>query len=488
MRILFLSPEVLPVSRVGGLAEYSHDLPLALGELGHQVDIVAPRLRMKPKVEAMLIDQGIRLEVPVSRRWHRAYVQSLPLSDQVTIHLIGHDHLFDREGLYGNSFGDYEDNAERFVFFCRAALELAAKKDKPLDVIHANDWTTGLVPMFVKTLYKEEPVFEKAGCLMTVHNLASMGLFWHYDMPLLGLGWEYFNPEAIEFYGKISFLKAGLVFGDVLSTVSPTYGREILTPEHGHGLEGLLLHRKYKMTAILNGVDYKSWNPANDPALAANYSPDHLDPKAECKQALCKRFGLTIEPGRPLAAYVGRLLDRRGMDILSPTLETLLDMGLGLVIMGQGDDRYQSRLLELAKLHKGSIGVHIGFDTGLERTLISGADMVLLPSRSEPCGMHQLHSLRYGTVPVARATGGLQDTVRDHSSDQGGTGFVFHKYCAKDFMAAMKRALDAFDQKEQWREIMRRGMTQDFSWDASLPKYIDLYERAQAARLGQGGV
>ena len=482
MRILFLSPEVLPVSRVGGLAEYSHDLPLALGAKGHRVDIVTPRLRIPANIEGRLRNTGIKLEVPVARTWHQAYVQSLPLSENVTIYLIGHDHLFNREGLYGNAFGDYEDNAERFVFFCRAALELAAFLSNPLDLIHANDWTTGLAPMLVKTLYLEEPVFENAGCLMTVHNLAAMGLFWHYDMPLLGLGWEYFNPESIEFFGKISYLKAGLVYGDKISTVSPTYREEILTPEYGHGLEGLLNHRKADLSAILNGVDYNSWNAASDPVLPAGFTPDNIQPKTESKAALSKMFNLESGSRQPLALFIGRLLDRRGMDILSASLEELLDLGLNLVIMGQGDDRYHGRLADLAAKRKGRIGLHLGYEYELERLIVAGGDMLLLPSRFEPCGLHQLHALRYGAVPVVRATGGLKDTVEDHQPPHTGTGFIFTDYSSGAFMGAVRRALSAYEHPDEWQRIMHKGMTRNYSWDASLSRYLELYEQTRSAR------
>jgi starch synthase len=472
---------------VGGLAEYSKNLPLALGALGHQVDIVAPKLRIDPAVDGLLKDSGVDLEVPVSWRMHNARVKHLPLSGEVTIHVIEHGHLFDRDGLYGNAFGDYEDNAERFVFLSRAALELARLLGEPVDLVHSNDWTTALVPLFVKTHFAHEPVFKGTASLMAVHNLANKGLFWHYDMPLLGLGWDYFKPESLEFYGKISFLKAGLVYADQLCAVSPTYCREVLSPERGGGLEGLLNARKDDLNAILNGVDYQTWNPKTDPWLAANYDASDLAPRARCKADLLSRFDLPKDSPRPLAAYVGRLLNRRGMDILTPCLDSFMQMGLDLVIMGTGDDRYHSLLKSFSAKNPGRIGVHINHENSLDHQMMAGADMVLMPSRFEPCGLHQLHGLRYGAVPVVRATGGLDDTVIDHTEKNPGTGFKFKEYDCANFLDCIRRALQVFAKPDEWKELMRRGMAMDYSWEKPARQYTELYERAiKIRRSGEG--
>jgi starch synthase len=487
MHIMFLSPEICPFIRVGGLAEVAHDLPLALGARGHRVEIVAPKCMMPVELEKTLEPMDITLEVPVSWRRHQAAVFKHNLSPEVTVYFISHEHLFDREGLYGNSFGDYEDNAERFIFYSRAALELALALGWDLDVVHANDWTTGLVPLYLKSLYADQPRFSRAGIVMTIHNLGAQGMFWHYDMPLTGLGWEYFTPQGVEFYGKINFLKAGLVFADVITTVSETYAKEILSPDQGHGLEGVLQDRRQDLTAVINGLDYKTWNPETDSFIAAKYSARNLAPKMECRLALQKQMGLAEEPKRPLAAVVGRLLDRKGLDLVAPALEHILDMGLNVVIMGFGEDRYHVLLKSLARKRPERLAVKIGYYLELAHHIMAGADMLLMPSRYEPCGLHQMQALRYGVVPVVRDTGGLADTVQDHGPAGPGTGFKFTDFSQEAMFGALSRALTAYSQPNEWQEVMRRGMAQDFSWDSAAPRYEEIYRRAQSQRGGRQG-
>lgn len=478
MLILYLAPEVWPYKRVGGLAEVARELPLALGALGHTVAVITPKPRLDPQKEAGLQRVDVTLEVPVSWKRHQAQVFSQPSGPGVTNYLIGHEHLFDREGLYGNAFGDYEDNAERFIFYSRACLELAKVMGWHVDILHANDWTTGLVPAYLHSLYAQEPLFAKTGSLMTIHNLGKQGLFWHYDMPLTGLGWEYFTPEAIEFYGQINFLKAGLVFADMISTVSPHYAEEILTPEMGFGLEGVLRKRRDRLTAVINGLDYEAWNPATDRLLAANYSVDNPDPKAVCRQKLARHFNLEAGSHRPLIAVVGRLVDRKGLDLISAAMEQLFTLGLDVVVMGFGEDHYHARLKELERQHPGRLGVHVGYEMELAHRIMAGADMLLMPSRYEPCGLHQMQAMRYGTVPVVRATGGLDDTVVNHYAGRPGTGFKFEPYEVPAMLEAVQKALAAFNNPQEWRGIMQRCMAQDFSWQAAAPLYVEIYQKA----------
>ena len=480
MHVLFVSPEVWPLARVGGLAEVSHDLPLALAKRGHRVSVVTPHCRLSDDVAARLERVELTLEVPVSWRRHRAEVHRLPAGPGVDIYLIGHEHLFDREGLYGNAYGDYEDNAERFIFFSRAAMELALALGQPVDLIHCNDWTTGLIPLYLRAIYGQEPLLKQAGIVMTVHNLGTQGIFWHYDMPLTGLGWEFFTPEAIEFYGKINFLKAGLVFTDMITTVSPTYAKEILTPEMGFGLEGVLQSRRERLVAVTNGIDYQTWDPARDPHLIANFGPDNLAPKRLCSDQARQLMGLSPGNGRPLACFIGRLVDRRGMDLLASGLETILEMGLDLAVMGYGEDRYHALLQDLRRRNPERLGVFVGYEMEMAHQLMAGSDLLLMPSRYEPCGLHQLHAMRYGTVPVVRATGGLEDTVVDQLPDQPGNGFKFVNYELPSFLEALLRALETYRQPELWREVMLRGMAQDYSWDKATPAYEEIYQRARA--------
>jgi starch synthase len=484
---MFLSPEVWPFIRVGGLAEVAHDLSLALGGRGHRVEIVAPKCKMPPELETLLEPLDVTLEVPVSWRRHRAEVFKHDLSPEVTVYFISHEHLFDRDGLYGNSYGDYEDNAERFIFYSRAALELALALEWELDVVHANDWTTGLAPLYIKSLYADQPSLAKAGILMTIHNLGAQGVFWHYDMPLTGLGWEYFTPQGMEFYGKINFLKAGLVFADLISTVSETYAKEILGPEQGCGMEGVLEDRRSSLRAVINGLDYKTWNPETDPNIVANYSAENLAPKKECRLALRKLMGLSQDSRHPLAAVVGRLLDRKGLDLLAPALEHIMDMGLDVVVMGHGEDHYHVLLNSLARKRPEQMAVKIGYESKLAHQIMAGADMLLMPSRYEPCGLHQMQALRYGMVPVVRATGGLEDTVRDHALAGGGTGFKFTEFSQDALFGALSRALKTHSQPDEWQEVMRRGMAQDFSWESAAPRYEEIYQSTREKRRERRG-
>ena len=478
MHLLLLSPEVWPFTRVGGLADVSRDLAMALGARGHQVNIITPKCQMPPELEASLEPMDLELSVPVSWRSHPAIVLRSRLSPRVNLYLIDHDNLFDREGLYGNAFGDYEDNAERFIFFSRACLELALALGEPIEVVHAHDWTTGLVPLYLRTLYADHPQLRAAASVMTVHNVANQGVFWHYDMPLTGLGWEYFTPEGIEFYGKISFLKAGLVFADMISTVAPTYAREILTPEMGCGLDGVLLDRQDRLAVVPNGLDYSIWDPAHDPNLAASFDQDNLAPRELCQKDLRRELKLESAPGRALVALMGRMESRRGLDMIISQAQRLVEMGLDLVFMGYGEDRFHSQLRDLHRAHPDRVAVKIGFDDRLAHKMVAGADMILVPSRFEPCGLHQLQAMRYGTVPVVRATGGLDDTVDDHTETSPGTGFKFADFSTPAMLEAVGRALAAFRQPLLWRQIMIRGMAQDHSWQKSVPLYEDIYRQA----------
>ncbi len=488
MHIVYLSPEVWPFVHVGGLSEVAHDLPLVLGAAGHTVEVITPKCRMSPEMEAGLELLDYSLEVPVSWRHHRAQVYRCSLAPNVRIYFVTHEHLFDREGLYGNAYGDYEDNAERFIFYSRAALELVRALGRKVDVVHGNDWSTGLVPLYLKSLFAADPLLNGAGTVMTIHNLATQGIFWHYDMPLTGLGWEFFTPEGVEFYGKINFLKAGLVYADMLSTVSRTYAEEIMTEEQGCGLHGVLQARQDRLVVIPNGIDLEAWDPLKDPALAANFSHRDLAPRARCSQELRREMGLPGDGRRPLAIVLGRLLDRRGLDILAPSLEPILDMGLDLAVMGRGEDHYHVFLEKLKQKRPDQLALFIGWDDAQVHRMVAGADMMIMPSRFEPCGLHQMHAMRYGTVPVVRATGGLDDTVSDHTPEQPGTGFKFKAYEPAALMEAVARALDVWRVQPHWQQVMRRGMTKDFSWQRVLPAYLELYQHARSmgGSRGQG--
>jgi starch synthase len=334
--------------------------------------------------------------------------------------------------------------------------------------------------VYLKTLYRGRPELSKVRTVFTVHNMGYQGLFWHYDMPLTGLGWDLFTPEGIEFWGKINFLKAGLVFADVLNTVSERYAQEIQMPQFGHGLDGVLRRRRDDLFGILNGIDYGVWNPQADPFLAGRYSAADLSGKALCKRDLATVFGLPYRARTPVVGMISRLDRQKGFDILLESFDGLMQENLQFVLLGTGNPEYESRFGELAARWPERVGVRFTFSRELAHKIEAGADLFLMPSRYEPCGLNQLYSLRYGTVPVVRATGGLDDTVQDHHGpgEAPGTGFKFSEYSATALLEAMRRALTAYGDSEHWTRLMLAGMAQEFSWDRSARRYVEIYRRA----------
>ncbi|MBI5586320.1 MAG: glycogen synthase GlgA [Deltaproteobacteria bacterium] len=483
MKVLFVTSEVAPFSRAGGLAEVSQALPLYISRLGHEVVVVTPKYRLPQPLKPALKALDLNLEVPISWMKKPARIFQASLREPVPVYLIGRDDLYDREGLYGNEYGDYQDNAERFTFFSRAALELCAALKWSPDVIHCHDWQTGLIPVYLKTLYAAQPEFQGTASLFTIHNLGYQGLFWHYDLHLTGLGWELFTPQGLEFFGKINLMKGGIIFADILNTVSPTYRKEILTPENGFGLEGVLQGRSTDLYAVLNGVDYEIWNPEKDPHLSAPFSGASLENKKLCKAHLQERFQLKRKAEGPIIAVISRLLDRKGLDLIRQVFPKLMDLEIEVIVMGQGVDQYQSWALDLAKKYPGQIGLEMTYQDALAHQIQGGADMLLMPSRYEPCGLDQMYALKYGTIPIVRGVGGLDDTVEDYNpqTDQG-TGFKFKDYEADKLLQTVQRALAVYRDKPRWTRLIQRALTQDFSWARSAVEYSGLYQKAAAGK------
>lgn len=479
MRVLFATSEISPFSRAGGLADVSQALPKALARMGHDVFIVTPKYRQARNVKPSIKPLDRHLEVPISFMKKSAQIFQAGLEDQVTVYLIGQDELYDRGGLYGNEYGDYQDNAERFIFFSRAVLELCLTLDLKPDVIHCNDWQTGLIPVYLKTLYADSPSLQSTATLFTIHNLGYQGLFWHYDLHLTGLGWELFTPRALEFFGKLNLMKGGIVFADILNTVSPSYREEILTPANGFGLEGVLKNRENNLYAVLNGVDSQVWNPANDPLLPAHYTSSTLENKKICKTHLQELFQLKKRGDLPIIAVISRLLDRKGLDLVSQVFPRLMELDVQLILMGQGVDQYQSWATEMVEKYPGFIGLEIGYNEPLAHQIQAGADILLMPSRYEPCGLDQLYALKYGTIPIVRAVGGLEDTVEDYDpqKDQG-TGFKFREYEGEKLFQTVQRALSVYRDKVRWKGLIQRAMSRDFSWENSAVQYESLYLKA----------
>jgi starch synthase len=400
----------------------------------------------------------------------------------VRVFLIRNDRYFDREFLYGTKDGDYVDNCERFTFFSRGVMEWILRSGRRYDVIHCNDWQTALIPAYVKTLYAGEEAFRGTGTVFTVHNLGYQGLFWNHDLPITGLGWELFTPQGLEFYGKLNLMKAGLVFGDILTTVSATYSREIQTPEYGYGLEGVLYERREDLYGIVNGIDDEEWHPAADRFIAETFSAGDLRGKAACRRDLLAEFGLPDE-GVPVLGFIGRLTAQKGSDLLEQIGEWLAGQRLRVVILGSGERRYEEAMEALGRKYPDRIAIRVAYDNVLAHKIEAGADMYLMPSRYEPCGLNQIYSLKYGTVPIVRETGGLADTVTDADADPaGGTGFTFRRYEAEDLKDAIARALAAHADPPRWEAIVLRGMARDFSWDASAREYVSLYGKALRKR------
>jgi starch synthase len=490
LRILFIASEVEPFAKTGGLADVAGALPKALASLGHDVRVLMPKYRGVEKAAGALRPVVPRLEAPVGDRLVEATLLEGRLGDGIPVYFLAQDAYYDRPSLYTTAEGDYPDNCERFVFFSRAALEALPRLPDGgwwPHVVHAHDWQTGLVPVYLETLYRDRPGYRDVATVFTIHNLAYQGLFWHYDLPMTGLGWDLFTPAGIEFYGKINLLKGGLVFADLLTTVSPTYAKEIQTREYGEGLEGVLRERGEDLVGILNGIDYEAWNPATDADLPKRFGPDDLEGKAVCKAGLQAEMALAPAPRAPLVGVVSRLADQKGLDLVAAAVPGIVEAGGQFVLLGAGDERYERALTDLAAAHPGQVGVKIGFNAGLARRIYGGVDCFLMPSRYEPCGLGQLISLRYGTIPIVRRTGGLADTIREAPKGKGpGTGFVFDALTPEACRAAVGRALEAYRTPATWAGMVHAAMAEDFSWEASADKYVTCYRKAmkKAARRG----
>lgn len=477
MKIAHITSEMAPFARTGGLGEVCASLPLELAALGHEIMIFLPRYRRIPLEKYALNKAFECLPAAVGSKKKNARVFTLDYQERVKIYFIDCPEYFDREELYGIPQADYPDNDERFVFFQRAAMEIMkAEKSKP-DIIHAHDWQAGLIPVYLKYLYKKDAVFKKTKSVFTIHNLAYQGNFPPDSLPTAGLDWEHFHMNRLEFYGKMSFLKGGLVDADVITTVSPRYAAEIKGEEFGCGMEGVLRSREKDLYGIVNGISQVDWNPAADTSIFANYSAEDMQGKAKCKEELQKECGFAPDAKVPLFAMISRLVDQKGLDILLPVIEKQADkIKAQFVILGTGSDAYHRRLKRLAQILPERLSVNFAFDEALSRRIYAGADVFLMPSRFEPCGLGQMIAMRYGTVPLVRETGGLADTVID-AEQPAGNGLVFQEHTAESLEAALLRAEKLFAKKKNWQQLISHGMRADFSWAVSAKKYVDLYSR-----------
>ncbi|RMF88822.1 MAG: glycogen synthase GlgA, partial [Nitrospinota bacterium] len=441
-KILYVTPEVAPLATTGGLGDVAGALPPTLRALGHDVRVVMPYYRAVKEKGIAVQPVGSVFPVPLGERNESCQILQAEMQGGVPLYLVQKDKYYDREFLYGPPQGDYPDNAERFIFFCRAIPEMVRREVFHPEVIHANDWQTGLIPVYLKTLYREDPRLQGIKTVFTIHNLAYQGLFWYFDLPLTGLPPSLFSPEGIEFYGKISLMKAGIVFADVINTVSKKYREEIQTEAFGCGLDGVLRARRHVLYGILNGVDYQEWNPATDRYIVAHYDPEHLEGKRLCKQDLLSWYGLPQDEEKPVIGMVTRLVEQKGCDLVAEAMDRLLALGVSFVLLATGEERYQQLFQTLRQRYPAQVGVRIEFNHALAHKVVAGADMLLMPSRFEPCGLTQIYALKYGTIPVVHATGGLDDTIQNYKVKTGrGNGFKFQEYSATALLQKVEEAL-----------------------------------------------
>ena len=420
------------------------------------------------------------MEVPIGYERLKADIYQGRLNQDIPVYFIGREEFFDRPHLYGTSQGDYFDNAERFIFFSKAVLNLCQRLGFSPDIIHHHEWQTGLIPAYLQSVYRNDPLFSHTATVFTIHNIAYQGLFKKEKFWLTGLPAEMYNPEGIEFWERINFMKAGIVYADAINTVSKKYSEEIQTAEYGYGLEGILRKRRESLTGILNGVDYEEWNPAHDPHLIARYDLKDISGKRECKKDLLKEFHLPSSlENAPLLGMISRLADQKGFDLLTGILEELFALDIGFVLLGTGEQKYHDLFTRVAHTYPQKAGIRIAYDDRLAHKIEAGADFFLMPSKYEPCGLNQIYSLKYGTIPIVRATGGLDDTITHYDPvSKKGNGFKFVRYEAKEFLNTIKGAIRFYFQPEHWKQLLRNAMTADFSWERSAEAYLHLYRKA----------
>jgi starch synthase len=482
MRVVFVASEAVPFAKTGGLGDVGGALPRALEQQGHTVTSFLPCYRRARSAGPELKGTGLSLHIPIGPQTVEGYVweSRLPGSG-VRIYLIDQPRYFDRDGIYGSDGGDYADNSERFIFFNRAVLETIQALRLAPDIIHCNDWQTGLIPVYLQTLYPRIAERSRPGTLFTIHNLAYLGLFRQSDMALAGLDWRLFNWRQLEYHGMLCLMKAGLVFADMLSTVSPSYAREIQTPRYGSGLDGLLRHRQNDLRGIVNGIDADVWNPNKGVMLAEPYdAAGVVQGKARAKAFLQRKAGLIERPDVPLFAQIGRLDPQKGWDLLAGVFDRLLERDVQLVVLGEGQLKYHSLLEDLARRHAGRFWAYLGFSDELAHQIEAGADILLMPSLFEPCGLSQLYSLAHGTVPLVRSTGGLADTVVDASPENIArgiaNGFVFIEPNSQALWLTIERALALWPDRAAWLRLIWTGMGADWSWHHSAREYVELYQ------------
>lgn len=483
MHIVFAASECVPFIKTGGLADVIGSLPKEIAKNGHQVTVYIPFFRQVqshfPKKKTVIPS----ITIPFEDYNRFAAVVDGGKADGVQYYFIDCPELFDREGVYATASGEYADNWERFALFSRAVLEATKELGVP-DIFHVHDWEAAMLPIYLRTLYYFDPLLRNTGTVLTIHNAGYHGWFPPETTRRLLLPWDIFTMERVEFYNTFNFLKGGIVYSDAVTTVSPRYAEEIQTAEFGNGLQDTLRKRSADLHGILNGVDYAKWNPANDGQIAAHYTADDLTGKTACRRDLLHAFGAShIADDVVVLGIVSRLATQKGFDLLGQIMERLVQENIFLLILGTGESYYENTLRSFHERFPDKLSIRIAYDETLGHKVLAGSDIYLMPSRYEPCGLNQIYSLRYGTVPVVRATGGLDDTIEEWDSEKhAGTGFKFSSYAPDDFLHTIQHALTVFQDKDAWHTLMRNGMAKDYSWEKPTAAYIEVYKQVARRR------
>ena len=485
LRITLVTPEAAPFAKSGELAEFCSALPRYLTALGLEVSLVMPKYGT-PQI-ASLDASVVFPEVSVPLDGNRSKASILRAEQKgYDVYLIDCPKYFLRENIYGPPTGNYLDNDERFIFFSRAVLEFLRQSGLSPDIVHCHNWPTALVPVFLRSHYRKDPGLESVATLLTLHNAAYQGEFPAESLALTELSWDFLSPQSLSSDGKINFLQAGAAHADLVNTVSATYEKELLSKKNGSGLSGALRKRRKTFTSVRNGIDGEIWDPEKDPYIAANYGPGRLDGRAVCKQDLIATMGLTLSIEMPLLAFVSHLARHKGADILAQSLEAIVNLGAGVVIYGEGDERFRKEFQAAARRFPGRLAFRFESNPVLTHKIMAGADILLIPSLTEPSGLSLFAAFRYGAVPVVRATGGLKEAVRAYNSITGsGNGFVFDGYTPQALLRAITQAIDCCTRRPaHWRRLMEEGMRQEFSWKETARGYAELYQKALKIKRG----
>jgi starch synthase len=472
MKILFVSAEVAPYAKVGGLADVAGSLPKALSKLGVDIRIAMPKYKIIEEEKFSLKSIVKNLAIPFKNTKKKVEILEGSLKGEIPVYFIKNKEYFERDEIYGAT-----DDIERFTIFCKAVLEMLEKIDFIPDVIHTNDWHTALIPVYLKTLYKDK--YKNISSVFTIHNLGYQGITEFEYLKIMGIPEEEFTMEKLEFYGKVNLMKGGIVYSDIVTTVSEKYAEEIQTKEYGEGLEGVIHAKKQKLFGIINGIDYEEVNPLTDKRIFVNYDLNTIEKKVENKLYLQKEQNMEINRDIPLIGLISRLASQKGLDLVSEAIEEMMQENLQFVLLGKGDIYYENLFKEISKKYPHKTGINLKFDIELAQKIYAGADMFLMPSRYEPCGLGQMFALRYGTIPIVRKTGGLADTVTDFNEiNKQGNGFVFEEYTKEALFSTIKRALRVYQNKSDWKKLIENAFEGDYSWENSARKYLKIYEKA----------